>query len=545
MKPHTRSVLITVLLGLSCAATAQTMVETVTTIGVQNTLQNTGASTLKVPAVPTLPQPGAAPAQAGTPATTPATTAAPVIAITPLTTAQQGLLERAQAAFKSGDYGQARAQFETLVAQNYNNPEGHFGLALALFAQKDDKGAAFELGQFMALAPDRYEGPYNLGVIATRAGDHDQALKLYAQAATLMAGKATPAAQRQVLEALADEQTRKADFTGLSATLAALTTVAPDDLDAQFRLAQARTLAGQGPAALPGVYALLQKDPSRLDAALLLADIYVAQGLPERAMRELDAAVSRVKNGTERATLLLRKANLLATSGDTRNAVLAAQDATREDGRNAPAFARLAELRAQRNDRPGALNAYLNAVKLAPKNATYRAGLAGVRLTLGQYADAARDAAQVLKLRPDDSTLARALFIQGVAAYQQKNYAQATTSLQSSLTRSPSADTALWLGLSAYARQDYAGAADALAQSVKLNPTATARLNLASALLASARFTEAEAILRGLVTDDPKNAEAWYQLGLAQRAQQRETDAKLSLRTAANLGYDKAKGALK
>lgn len=93
--------------------------------------------------------------------------------------------------------------------------------------------------------------------------------------------------------------------------------------------------------------------------------------------------------------------------------------------------------------------------------------------------------------------------------------------------------------------KDYAGAAGALTTSVKLNPTPTARQNLAAALLATTRYAEAEAILRGLVTDDPKNADAWYLLGLAQRSQAREADARVSLKTAADLGNAAARTALK
>ncbi|WP_336620436.1 MULTISPECIES: tetratricopeptide repeat protein [unclassified Deinococcus] len=532
---HTRSVLLALTLALASQGAAQTMLETATTIGVQNTLQSIGT--------PSLPNVTVPKTSAGT--TTTAPSAAPAPVVTPLTADQQALLAQGRAAYQAGNLAEARRLYEQLVTQNYTNPAPHFGLALTLFAQNDDRGAAFELQQFMALAPDRFEGPYNLGVIASRAGRRDDALKLYEQAAALMKDQAGPSAQRQVLEALAAEQTRKADFTALSATLAAIAVIDPQDQDVQYRLAQARTLSGQGAAALPGVYALLQAAPERVDAALLLADIYVAQGLPDRALRELDAAAPRVKTGADRAALLLRKASVLTQTGDTRAAVFAAQAATREDPKNAAAFAREGELRAARNDRPGALTAYLNAVKLDPQSAAYRAALAGVRLTLNQDAQAQADAARALTLRPDDATLARALFVQGVAAYRQGQYAQARAALSSSQTRAPSADTALWLGLSAYAAKDYAAAATALAESVKLDPTPTARLNLGSALLATARYAEAEAVLRGLVSETPKNAEAWYLLGLAQRAQTRESDARTSLKTAAALGSARAQEALK
>ncbi|GAA5513453.1 cell division coordinator CpoB [Deinococcus carri] len=564
-----------VLLGLLLAATptaaAQTLLDTSAAVSVQNTLQQSqgGPMTVNFDACNLAPQycpdgrpptgeaasgqgagqAAASPAPASTtpaPATTPpAATSAPVLPPVPFTTAQEATLAQARAALGGGQLPQARGLFESLIAQNYRQPEPHFGLGLTLLALGNLKGANFEFTQLVALAPERPEGPYNLGVIASREGRYADALRLYGEAAGLARGKAGVATQRQILEALAAEQVRARDFAALSATLAEIVTLDPNDVEAQFRLAQAQVLAGQGAAALPGTYAVLERQPARVDAALLVADIYVGQGLPDRAVRELDAAAGRVANGGDRALLLLRKADVLAASGETRAAVFAAQDATREDSRNAGAFARLAELRSLRNDRPGALAAYQKATTLAPKNAAYWAGQAAVRLALGQNAEAVRDAAQALRLKPEAGTLARTQFVQGVAAYRQGQYGPARTALRSSVASLPSAEGYLWLGLSAYALKDYAGAGTALAESVKLDPTPMARQNLASALLAAARYAEAEAILRGLVSDQPKNSEAWYLLGLTQRAQSREAEARQSLKTAANLGNTRAKGALK
>lgn len=538
MNQRNLKVLLGLLLTGTPAASAQTLLDTSAAISVQNTLNQTGTPALpKVPAVPGTPTPSA------TPDAPTATT--PPVPVTPLTQAQQAQLVRARAALNAGQLPQARTLFEGLIAQNYAQPEPHFGLGLTLLALGNLRGAAFEFTQLAALAPDRYEAPYNLGVIATREKRYADALRFYGQAATLAQGKAGPAGERQVLEALAAEQTRAGDFAGLSTTLTQVVALEPGDVDAQFRLAQAMTLAGRSAEALPQAYAVLQRQPRRVDAALLVADIYVAQGLPDRAARELDAAVRRTGNGADRARLLLRKADVLVASGDTRGAVLAAQAAAHEDSRNAAAFARLGELRVLRGNQPEAAAAYEVAVRLAPRNAAYRTALAALRLALGQTAQAGRDAAQALSLKPDRATLSRARFVQGVAAYRQGQYALARTALRSSGQLAPSAETYLWLGLSAYAMKDYAGAAGALAASVKLDPTPVARQNLASALLAAARYTEAEAVLRGLVGDQPKSGEAWYLLGLAQRAQAREPEARQSLKTAANLGHVAAKGALK
>lgn len=550
--PHHRAArwILTVALLGGTGASAQTMIDTSAAIGVQNTLNSIGtpnpAPYLQkardvAQAVQTNQQ--AQDAAAQTAPTVPGSTR-PAVTVTPLTAPQQAALKVAQASYKAANYAQARSQFEALIAQNYNNPEPHFGLAMTLLALKDEKGASFELGQFRLLAPDRFEGPYNLGVIATRAGRYADALALYAEAAKLVPTQASTDVQVQVWNALAGEQVRKADYAGLTTTLSALQALKPDDLDIQFRLAQAQFMSNQGAQALPSLYALLQKQPDRVEATRLIADIYAAQGLPERAIRELDSGLQQAKTPAARSALLLHKANLLALTGDTKSAVFSAQAAHTQDKTNTDAWLREGQLRLQRSDRAGALTAFQGAVQANPKDAKVRMELAALQLAMKQYPQAAQNAAVAVTLRPDKTTLARAQYVQGVALYQQGQYAQARTLLNSSALAVPNADVTLWLGLANYALKDYAGAAAALTESVKLNPSLTARQNLASALLASARYSEAEGILQGIVKDNAKNSDAWYLLGLAQRAQLKDDAARQSFKVAANLGHTRARQAL-
>ncbi|MDL2343903.1 tetratricopeptide repeat protein [Deinococcus sp. MIMF12] len=225
--------------------------------------------------------------------------------------------------------------------------------------------------------------------------------------------------------------------------------------------------------------------------------------------------------------------------------MLAAQEATRLDPARPAAFARLGELRGLRGDRAGAQAAYAQAARLAPGDAAIRTALGAARLALELNAQARRDAAQALTLKPDAATRARALYVGGVAAYRLGDLAAARTALRQSTQAAPGADAYLWLGLTAYAQKDYAGAAGALTTSVKLDPTPTARQNLGSALLATSRYAEAEAILRGLTGEQPRNAEAWYLLGLSLRSQGREAQARPALKTAADLGHRRAAEALR
>lgn len=528
--------------GVSTVASAQTLGEQVSVTQISTTLNQISPPTIKAPSViaPTTP---AAPTDAsGTPATPASLLNLPVSAPTP---AYLAALGTAQQSLQAGNYRQAQTQYEALVAQDYQNPQAHFGLGLSLFALADLQGARFEFGQLSALDPAGFEGPYNLGVVAGRQGQPAEALTQFAKAAELARGKASPAVMRQILEALAGEQARKADYAALVVTLSEMVKNEPNDLDLQFRQAQALTLGGQGTLALPVLYAVRQKQPGNTEAALLTASIYAAQKLSDRAIRELDSAVAPAPDGSSRSRLLLRKAELLAAAGRARDAVLAAQDAVSADSRNSAAQARLGELRYARQDRAGSLAAWKAAVALEPKNALYLANQAVVELAMNQNLQAAKDARRASSLSTETASSARAQFVLGVASYRQKNYAAARSALASSALKVPSGETSLWLGLASYALKDYNGAVMALQDSLKLQPSASTQLSLGSALISAGRYSDAESTLRPLVVADARNAEAWYQLGLSRRAQGRESEATASFRTAASLGNLRARSALK
>ncbi len=523
------------------SAHAQTAAEQIGVTQISTTLNQIATPSIKVPSVISPVAPAVAPA-----GTDPASTASllnlPVSTPTPAYTAALGT---AQQSIQTGNYRQAQAQFEALVAQDYQNPQAHFGLGLALFALADLQGARFEFGQLSSLNPAGFEGPYNLGVVAARQGQSAEALTQFAKAAELARGKVSVPVMRQVLEALAGEQARKSDYAALVVTLSEMVKNEPTDPDLQYRQAQALALGGHGTLALPVLYALRQKVPGNTDAALLTANIYASQNLTDRAIRELDGAVQPAPDGSARARLLLRKAELLAASGKARDAVLAAQDAVSADSKNAAAQAGLGALRYARNDRPGALTAWKAAVALNPKNGLYLANQAVVELALGQNSQAAADARQAASLSADNASVARAQFVLGVASYRRQDYAAARSALVSSALKVPSGETSLWLGLSSYALKDYGGAVTAFQDSLKLQPSAATQLSLGSALISSGRYSDAEAVLRPLVVADARNAEAWYQLGLSRRALGRETEAAASFRMAANLGNIRARSALK
>ena len=575
-RSHWRWAALTLALAAAPLAQAQTLMDTLQSVNISNTLdkQGTSAAASALDRARNVGQPfkaqsgavqtaanqtadslpastQAAPAAPVSPASTapistaPVTPPAAVIPTPPLSPGQQARLDTAKALLEQQKPREARPIFEGLIAANYQQPEAHFGLALSLLALDDLTGAKFELNQFISLSPASYEGPYNLGVIALRGQDYDEALKQFTAAASLSA-QASPVARRQVLDALAAEQERRKDYAALSITLQEELSTDPQNIQLQYRLGQAVAYSGNGAGALPLLYPALQEAQSRAGAALLIADIYAAQNLPDRAVRELDSAASNVSSA-ERAQLLTRKAQLLAAQNLTGPAVQAAQEAANADSQNAAAAATLGELLAQSSDLAGSLTAWRKAAQLEPKNPMIRLNLAAVYLAVEQYSEARSSATLTLKLAgsADSATLARAGFVQGVAAYRLKDYKAAESALSASAAQVPSAETSLWLGLSRYALKDYNAAASALSDSLSLKDSPSTRLNLGAALLAAGRFAEAEPHLRAAAVSEPGNAAAWYQLGLSRKAQGKDAEAKTAFTSAARLGFEAAKSELK
>lgn len=578
---HARWGLLTLALAAS-SVQAQTLIDAAATVGITNTLMQQGTSTdmgalQRANALKAQMQAQQAQQQqmlqqtsgsAATPAANGATnnaannpgnigpigsvgaggasTPAPatLIPVQPLTAQQQQLLEQARQNLSLSKPRPAQALFEQLIAQNYQQPEAHFGLGLAMFAQNNLKGAKFEFAQYAALAPQSFEGAYNLGVIAARQGDHNEALKQFTEAASKSA-QGSPVARRQVLDALAGEQLRRNDYAALVTTLTQAQAIDPSDAGLQLRLGQAMTLTGKGTEALPLLYAAMQNPSYRPDAAGLIADIYLAQNLPDRALSTMNSAVAQAASDSERADLLLRKTQVQHRLKQEKQALGTVREALQLDSRSASANAALAQLLTDQGDKAAGLQSWQKAVQYDSGNAAYRLSLAAAQLNAGQLPEAKQSAQQAAKLSGDKATQARAELLQGISSYRQKDYPGAVSFFKSSSTKQPSADTSLWLGLGSYALKDYPAAIAAFTDSIKLQDTPAARLNLGAAYLATGRFKEAEPLLQSVVKLDSGNAQAWYQLGLARRALGNAAEARASFKMAAGLGYAAANAELK
>jgi len=455
------------------------------------------------------------------------------------------MISLGKAYLDAGRYDDAVKVFEDALAQDYENFSAHFGLGLALYRKGDLRGAVFEFDQATRVAPERFEGWYNLGVAYADLMRWDDAAGAFSRA--INAG----------LEANLGGEVLKPAYLGLAAAYRKLgkpdqaaavlkqaLEVIGDDPEVMYLLAEDLSLAGKPKDAIPYLYKVLQKDRAHIAAVSLLADIYVGQGLPDRALREIDRSLAVATDAQVRANLLLKKASILKPIDPKKSAELL-QEASKLDPRLWQAHYDLGVSWLKAGDPDQALRSFQRAYSVKPNEPKILVGLAAAYYQKQDFKQAYRYA-QLAAASDDEQAKAEALLIAGKSAYNLGRFGEARALLTQAVDLMPDrADAWLWLGLASYAMQDYETAISALERSVQLDPTPVAKLNLGAAYLAVQRFSDAEQILTQVVLEEPENAEAWYNLGWALKALARDAEAMRAWKRALELGYEPARSLVK
>jgi tetratricopeptide (TPR) repeat protein len=313
--------------------------------------------------------------------------------------------------------------------------------------------------------------------------------------------------------------------------------------DPEFTAALANSLyqASKPLDALPVFYEVLGQDPSNIQAVNSIADIYMAQGLPERALRELDRALQIVSENKSKAQLHFKRGNLL--SGKAQQDAFA--EAAKLDPKFWPAQYNLGLNRLRAGDGKGAVEAFQNAYQQAPEEPKVLLGLASAYERLSNNPEVMRFAALAARLS-SGSDKAEALILQGKAAYSLNRFAEAKQILGEATQLKADRSTAwFYLGSAQFSTGDYAGAIASLEKARTLEPSAAAMSNLGAAYLATSKFSEAEQILTQAVGLDGKNAVAFYNLGWALKSLLRDQEARRAWQRALDLGYEPARQLLR
>lgn len=453
------------------------------------------------------------------------------------------LLQQAQADLEANRLDQAIQGFEGVIAQDYSSYPAHFGLGLALYRKGDLRGARFEFQQLTVLAPERYDGWFNLGVTLDRLGQDADAAQALARAVEIGERSGfTPKTLRPAYLGLAKTLRDQQKFAEAASALENAAKKLPDDQEINLQLADSLARSGRQLEAIPYLYKILNADRGNATATSLLVDIYVAQDLRERALRELERSLEAVQDPRQKALLLVKKAGL--STGPAREAAL--RQAVQLDPKLWQAQFNLGLLRLQAKRAEQALAPLQAAYGQAPEEPQVLLALASAYDQLERPADAARFAALAARLSQGADKF-EALLIQGKAAYQQGRYDQAQQALtQATQLKADSPLAWLYLGLSQYAVKNYGGAIASLERAQSLDPSnVSVAVNLGASYLAAGRYSDAERVLRQAVSQDSRNAVAWYNLGWALRSLARENEAKRAWQRASELGYGPARAMLR
>lgn len=453
-----------------------------------------------------------------------------------------------QAYLNAGRTSDAVKAFEDAIRQDYRSYEAHFGLGVALFQLNNLSGAQFEFQQLTALNPKLLQGYYNLAAVLAKQGKTTEAVSTYQKA--IETGKANAASPEELTLAysqLAQLQSVAGQHKEAQTSYEEALKLNPKSeplMLAVAREALAASKTSPDPLAstisLGYAYQLLARNPANSEATLVVVENYANQGLTERAIRELDKGIAAARDNTARVRLLTRKGELqeavdlsgaLATYAEV--LTLDSQSSVRYD------HARLLLATGKYKE---ALQGFQQLVKDNPSEGAYL-GLAQASEAQKQYAVAYSAALSAGKLAKDPALQAAAQTIAVRNAYKAKKYKEALTVVQAMAT--PTAESLNWSGLSAYSLKNYVRATELLEGALKLEPqNQTVALNLGASYLILKQYDNAERVLAGLVALNARNAEGWYNYGIALRGKGDETNARAAFKRALDLGYSKAKGAL-
>jgi tetratricopeptide (TPR) repeat protein len=435
----------------------------------------------------------------------------------------------------------ARDSFETAIRLEPRNAAARYGLGSVLFELGDYDAALSEYDQLTKLDDKSPVPHYNIGLIHAKLRKNDEAIKSFSTAATLAkAAKSSGDFQRGILTALAQQQNIKKDYKAAADSYKAAQEFAPKDSSLKVSEAQARFDAQQYFEALEVSREVLKTEPNNTGAVLIIAGIYERQNQLERAVRELNSSLTQITDPKDRSKLLVRRAAIERKLGRTNDALKTLNEAVSSDLSSFEARISYGDalLRMPKPDGQAALLQFTEARRLRPDSGEALYGVARAYDVLRNYQSAYNSAKAASRQLTDSPRALEATFLAGRSAYYIGKFRDAMIEFRALLAKdAKNPQYQYWMGLCLIQTEDYAAAVDLLYQTVTAQPNnIDARVALSAAYIGAKRFSDAEIVARSVVRVAPKNAEAWYNLGLALLNQSKLEEGRRALKTAAQLG---------
>ncbi len=342
------------------------------------------------------------------------------------------LLDRVNLLLGRGDLEGSIALAQAVLELWPESARAYFLLGKIHLEAGDQEAARQAWEGAIALEPDNRAARMELGLLYEAQGQVDLAGQHLAYADP---DEATPILWQRVWQHLNTGE----EEAGLAA-LGLIIQLNPNDANARFVLADCLRLLNRYDEALRAYEEARRVAPDDMRFYLGRGQLYAAQGEGEKAVADMEAAVTQAPRSAEAwfylgqyrwrfredaagAVAALEQAlglypnawyatelgNLHRAVGDLEAAVAAYEQAGTLPGRNAYTWATLGNAYMAQEEWGKAITAYQEALRLAPENASLHAALAQAYEKAGQTEDAIAEYEAALQLEPDNATWREAL----------------------------------------------------------------------------------------------------------------------------------------
>ena len=409
---------------------------------------------------------------------------------------------------------EARLQFEAVLARDQASQDARQGIAEAKAASGDLAGAIADLASITAEVPTQARAWLALGSLLMQLGRFEEAHDAFARALENARGRLEEPLELQALANQVDALVAMDRIEEAQDRLAVLenrASHAPLTRMLKARIAVAR---GDLASAAKGLTELVNDLPSFLPARFMLGSALLAQGNLYQAERQFAAVVEGEPTNLEARK---RLAEVRLRMNRPESAIDLLGTTIGEGGGDARSIALLGAAQLGAGADPSAIPRLEQLVKDSPDNRAARLDLAGLYITAG---DAAR-AIELLRDMPAVENDARRefLLIRALAATQGRE--QARAEVDRMVAASPQDPERLNLAAGfLLSFGDIAGATATLERAMSVVPGHVPTLNnLARARLASQNLDDAEALFRRALSHDAGSIDA--RVGMAEIAGRR------------------------
>jgi tetratricopeptide (TPR) repeat protein len=346
-------------------------------------------------------------------------------------------LDAAKALLETGQFEDARARAERVIAKDNRNVRAHTLRGLATAGMKDLDSAVKDVQKALELDPSRAGNYVNLGTLELARGRLAEGEAALKQAATIAPSEVGPqlalanfywrSGRREETEkALKDAIARKPDDLAANRALALFYVVTnrADAAEGPLKVAAAHTDVHEAQLALADYYVgrnrpadaavILKRLSSEPDAHMAaearLAGIEYVQGNRDAAYSKLDSLLKQQPNNVQ---ILLLKARWLVGESRKDEALATAKAAVAADPKSPAAHYLLGNVYAERQEITSAMAEYAEVLKINPRATPAQLELARLQLAIGKTNTAVEATSDILKANPGNLE-ARLALVQGL-----------------------------------------------------------------------------------------------------------------------------------